>query len=265
MELFGAKVTPVTSGTRTLKDAVNGAFREWSTRSMDTHYILGSALGPSPFPDMVREFQSIIGREVKTQILEKERRLPDYMVACVGGGSNSIGFFNEFLDEKSVKMIGAEAGGIGDNPGENAARIAGKGSPGIVQGYKSVFLQDDEGQLLPTHSISAGLDYSGIGPELADLAQKGRIEFQAIRDSEVLEAFKFFAKSEGIIAAMESSHALACGMKLAKKLTSDKVVVINVSGRGDKDIFITAAALGDANWLKFLKEEVVRNENRKSD
>jgi len=260
MELFGAKVTPVTSGTKTLKDAVNEAMREWSRRKNDTHYILGSALGAHPFPDMVREFQSVIGKETKKQFFKKKNKLPDILIACVGGGSNAIGFFNEFLDDNSVRMIGAEAGGRGSNPGENAARISGPGSIGIVQGYKSLFLQDDDGQLLPTHSISAGLDYAGIGPQLAYLADKGRIEFVSVLDNEVIDAFKFFAKTEGIIAALESSHALATAIKTAKETDKDKDIIVNISGRGDKDIFITASALGDEKWFKFLKDEVRRHE-----
>ncbi|HOV13073.1 MAG TPA: tryptophan synthase subunit beta [Spirochaetota bacterium] len=262
MELFGAKVTAVKTGTRTLKDAVNAALREWAERHEDTHYLLGSALGPYPFPDMVREFQSVIGKETKAQFYELTKKLPDYLIACVGGGSNAIGFFNEFLDDKDVKLIGAEAGGRGDKPGDNAARIAGLGTTGIVQGYKSKFLQNEDGQLLETHSISAGLDYAGIGPQLAYLSDQKRIEFIAILDSEVLEAFKFFAKTEGIIAAMESSHGLAAAIKLAPTLSKTDNIIVNVSGRGDKDIFITASALGDEKWFEFLKDEVSKNENR---
>ncbi len=262
MELFGAKVIPVTSGTKTLKDAVNETLKEWARRRTDTHCLFGSALGPYPFPDIVREFQSVIGRETKIQFHEKTGRTPDVMIACVGGGSNAIGFFDEFLDDQQVRMIGAEAGGRGNAPGDNASRISGSGTMGIVQGYKSLFLQDDEGQLLPTHSISAGLDYSGIGPQLANLAEKKRIEFVSILDTEVLEAFKFFAKTEGIIAAMESSHALAAGMKVAKELDRGKNIIINISGRGDKDIFITAGALGDEKWYEFLKDEVRRHESK---
>jgi tryptophan synthase beta chain len=209
---------------------------------------------------MVREFQSVIGRETRTQIAAKTSRLPDVMVACVGGGSNSIGFFNEFLDEPSVKMVGAEAGGTGDLTGQHASRIALGAKTGIVQGYKSKFLQNEEGQLSETHSISAGLDYAGIGPELAYLADQGRIQFVSVRDHEVLEAFQFFARHEGIIAAMESSHALSAGMKIASGLTSDQIVVINISGRGDKDIFITARAIGNEKWFQFLKDEVDRHE-----
>lgn len=261
MEMFGAKVVPVTSGTKTLKDAVNAALREWSERSGDTHYLLGSALGPSPFPDMVRVFQSVIGKEVREQFAQYKTGSPDYLIACVGGGSNAIGFFNEFLEDKDIRMIGAEAGGISDAPGKNASRIAGSiGKLGIVQGYKSIFLQDDDGQLLPTHSISAGLDYAGIGPQLAYLAEIGRIDFRSIRDTEVLDALKFFAQTEGVIAALESSHALAAAMKLAKKIGKGKTIVVNVSGRGDKDIFITAGAMKDPNWIEFLKTESKRYE-----
>lgn len=264
MELLGAKVIPIKSGTKTLKDAVNAALREWTERKNDTHYLLGSALGPAPFPDMVREFQSVIGKETKKQFLELTGELPDVLIACVGGGSNSIGFFNDFLDDKSVRLIGVEAGGISDKNGENAARIAGKGSIGIIQGYKSKFLQNEEGQLLPTHSISAGLDYAGIGPQLAYLSDIGRIEFRIARDSEVLDAFKFFAKNEGIIAALESCHALSEAIKVAKEIGSGKNIVVNVSGRGDKDLFITAKALGDQNWVQFLKEEIDRYEQNRS-
>jgi len=262
MELFGAKVTPVTSGTKTLKDAVNEALREWSRRKDDTHYLLGSALGPYPFPDIVREFQSVIGKEVREQFFEKNQKLPDVMIACVGGGSNAIGFFTEFINEPSIRMIGTEAGGRGKNPGDNAARIDGPGSLGIVQGYKSIFLQDDDGQLIPTHSISAGLDYAGIGPQLAYLAEKKRIEFVSALDNEVIDALKFFARTEGIIAAMESSHALSTAMKMAKEIGKDKNIVVNISGRGDKDIFITAGALGDEKWYQFLKDEVKRHEQK---
>ncbi len=262
MELFGAKVIPVTSGTRTLKDAVNETLKEWARRKSDTHCLFGSALGPYPFPDMVREFQSIIGRETKQQFFDKTKKLPDVLITCVGGGSNSIGFFEEFLDDESVRLVAAEAGGRGNNPGDNASRISGPGSIGIVQGYKSMFLQDEEGQLIPTHSISAGLDYSGIGPQLAYLADQKRIEFTSILDSEVIDAFKFFAKTEGIIAALESSHALAAGIKIAKELGKNKNIIINISGRGDKDIFITAGALGDEKWYDFLREEVRRHESK---
>lgn len=262
MEMFGAKVVPVTSGTKTLKDAVNDAYREWAGRKDDTFYVLGSALGAYPYPDIVRYFQSVIGREVRAQFNEyNSGKLPDIMIACVGGGSNAIGFFNEFLNEKGVRMIGAEAGGRGNKPGEHASRMTGDGaSVGIVQGYKSKFLQNDDGQLLATHSISAGLDYAGIGPQLAYLGETGRIEFMSIKDDAVLNAVKFFAKHEGIIPALESSHALAACMEIAGGLDKTKNIVVNVSGRGDKDIFIVAGAMKDENWMQFLREEVKRHE-----
>ena len=213
MELYGAKVVPVTSGSRTLKDAVNEAMRDWAANFDTTHYVLGSALGPAPFPDIVREFQSVIGREVKRQCAERNIDVAA-MVACVGGGSNSIGFFEPFINEKSPRLIGAEAGGIGPNVGENASRMTGNASrEGIVQGYKSRFLLDEDGQSLPTRSISAGLDYMGIGPQLAELGMSGRVEFTSVLDREALEAVNFFAKNEGILFAMESAHAGAAAMK----------------------------------------------------
>ena len=210
MELLGAKVHSVGSGSKTLKDAVNETLREWSRRSDDTFYVLGSALGPYPYPDIVRELQSIISKEIKKQTKAYFSGLPDIMVACVGGGSNAIGFFTHYLNEKKVRLIAIEAGGTGDNPGENAKRIHNpNASVGIAQGYKSLFLQDDDGQLNLTHSISAGLDYAGIGPQLAHLYEVGRVDFSSATDKEALEAFSFFSKNEGIIPALESSHALA--------------------------------------------------------
>jgi tryptophan synthase beta chain len=259
MRLFGAKVTPVTEGSKTLTDAVNAALKNWTERVADTHYVVGSALGAAPYPEMVRTFQSIIGAEVKEQILEREKRLPDVMVACVGGGSNSLGFFHEFL-ETNIALIGVEAGGRSYKDGEHASRMNGRGKEGIVQGYRSYFLQDDRGSLLPTHSISAGLDYAGIGPELADLGSKGRIEFVSALDDDVLEAVKLTARKEGILPALESSHALAEGFKRASIMGKDKILVINVSGRGDKDIFITAPYF-DSGWKDFLKSEIKRMEN----
>jgi len=251
MELFGAEVRPVTSGSRTLKDAVNEAFRDWAANSADTHYLLGSALGPSPYPDMVREFQSVIGREIREQA-----DFPIHtMVACVGGGSNAIGFFAPFLEEEEIRMVGVEAGGRGPGAGNNAVRMTGAGRTGIIQGYKSRFLRDDDGQVLTTHSISAGLDYPGIGPQLADLGEAGRIEFTDAKDEEALEALRFFARHEGVIFAMESAHAGAAAMKLAREMNPDQNLIINMSGRGDKDIFISAAALDGENWRAFLKEE----------
>jgi tryptophan synthase beta chain len=258
MELFGAEVRPVKSGSATLKDAVNEAFRDWTASYMDTHYLLGSALGPSPYPDMVREFQSVIGIEVKQQADFKI----DAMIACVGGGSNAIGFFSPFIDKDEPRLIGAEAGGRGSGAGNNAVRMDDTGKMGIVQGYKSCFLLDDDGQVLPTHSISAGLDYPGIGPQLAELGRNGRIEFVGITDEQALSALKFFAVHEGIIFAMESAHAGAAAIELAKDLGSGKNIIINMSGRGDKDIFISAAALDGKNWKKFLDEESRRIDDR---
>ncbi|MCQ2240394.1 tryptophan synthase subunit beta [Treponema sp.] len=261
MELYGAKVVPVTSGSRTLKDAVNEAMRDWATNFDTTHYVLGSALGPAPFPDIVREFQSVIGREVKKQCAERNVDIAA-MVACVGGGSNSIGFFEPFINEKSPRLIGAEAGGIGPGVGENASRMTGNASrEGIVQGYKSRFLLDEDGQSLPTRSISAGLDYMGIGPQLAELGMSGRIEFTAILDKEALEAINFFAKNEGILFAMESAHAGAAAMKLAPTLPKDKAIIINMSGRGDKDLFITNPVYRRDKWIDFLGAELDRVKN----
>ena len=261
MELYGAKVVPVTSGSRTLKDAVNEAMRDWAANFDTTHYVLGSALGPAPFPDIVREFQSVIGREVKRQCAERNIDVAA-MVACVGGGSNSIGFFEPFINEKSPRLIGAEAGGIGPNVGENASRMTGNASrEGIVQGYKSRFLLDEDGQSLPTRSISAGLDYMGIGPQLAELGMSGRVEFTSVIDKEALEAVNFFAKNEGILFAMESAHAGAAAMKIAPTLPKDKAIIINMSGRGDKDLFITNPVFRKDEWIEFLKAELDRVEN----
>lgn len=263
MELYGAKVHPVTSGSRTLKDAVNEAMRDWAAHPDTTHYVLGSALGPAPFPDIVREFQSVIGYEVKQQCAERNIDI-GAMVACVGGGSNSIGFFSPFVDEKEPRLIGAEAGGIGPGVGENASRMTGNASrEGIVQGYKSRFLLDEDGQALPTRSISAGLDYMGIGPQLAALGASGRVEFTSILDKEALEAISFFAKNEGILFAMESAHAGAAAMKIAKELPKNKAVIINMSGRGDKDLFITSPVFRRDEWISFLKAEVERLESDK--
>jgi tryptophan synthase beta chain len=251
MEMYGAEVRSVSSGSRTLKDAVNEAFRDWTANSDETHYLLGSALGPSPYPDMVREFQSVIGREIKEQA-----QFPIHaMVACVGGGSNAIGFLSPFLDDPSIRMVGVEAGGRGEGEGNNAVRMADTGRPGIIQGYKSLFLHDKDGQVLDTHSISAGLDYPGIGPQLANLGEQGRLEFTQARDSEALEALKFFALHEGLIYAMESAHAGAAAMRLAREMKPDQNLIINMSGRGDKDIFISAAALDEENWRDFLEKE----------
>ena len=243
MELLGAKVHPVTSGTMTLKDAVNEAMREWTRRIDDTHYVLGSVMGPHPFPTIVRDFQSVISKEIKEQILEKEGRLPDAVIACVGGGSNAIGSFYNFIKDKDVKLIGCEAAGLGvDNP-KNAATMA-NGSKGIFHGMKSLFCQDEYGQIAPVYSISAGLDYPGVGPEHAMLKDMGRAQYVAITDDEAVEGFEYLSRVEGIIPAIESSHAIAYAMKYAKTLDKDKIIVVNVSGRGDKDVAAIARYKG---------------------
>lgn len=254
MEMYGAEVVSVKTGSRTLKDAVNEAFRDWSSSYADTFYLLGSALGPSPYPDMVREFQRVIGDEVVEQCAELGFE-PDVMVACVGGGSNSIGFFAPYIDKTTPRLIGVEAGGRGDAVGDHAARMNGLGRTGIVQGYKSKFLLDDDGQVQETHSISAGLDYCGIGPQLAWLGDQGRVEFMRASDDEALEALRFFARHEGVIFAMESSHAAAAVLKLAPRLSRDSKLVVNMSGRGDKDLFITAKAISPESWREFLLSE----------
>lgn len=263
MEMYGAKVHAVKSGSRTLKDAVNEAMRDWAANPDTTHYVLGSALGPAPFPDIVREFQSVIGREVERQCEERGIK-PTALIACCGGGSNSIGFFAPFIDKKEPRLIAVEAGGIGPGVGENASRMTGNASrEGIMQGYKSRFLLDEDGQALPTRSISAGLDYCGIGPQLAALGMRGRIEFTSALDSEALDALKFFARNEGILFAMESSHAGAEAIKLAPKLSKDDVIIINMSGRGDKDVFITSPVFRRKEWLDFLHAEIGRLEAEK--
>lgn len=263
MEMYGAKVHSVQSGSRTLKDAVNEAMRDWAANFETTHYVLGSALGPAPFPDIVRTFQSVIGNEVKKQCTERGIDI-GAMVACVGGGSNAIGFFSPFINEKTPRLIGAEAGGIGPNIGENACRMTGNAScEGIVQGYKSRFLLDEDGQSLPTRSISAGLDYMGIGPQLVALGKSKRIEFTSVLDKEALEALSFFAKNEGILFAMESAHAGAAAIKISKEIPKDKAIIINMSGRGDKDIFITSPVFRPSEWKEFLKSELERLEEQK--
>ena len=263
MELYGAKVHAVKSGSRTLKDAVNEAMRDWAANPDTTHYVLGSALGPAPFPDMVREFQSVIGKEVKRQA--EERKLDvEALIACCGGGSNSIGFFAPFIDQDSPRLIAVEAGGIGPGVGENASRMTGNASrDGIMHGYKSRFLLDEDGQALPTRSISAGLDYCGIGSQLASLGKKGRIEFTSARDEEALNALKFFAKNEGVLFAMESAHAGAEAIRLAPTLPKNKAIIINMSGRGDKDVFITSPVFRHDAWLEFLHAEIERLESDK--
>ncbi len=255
MRLLGAEVIPVEFGTKTLKDAVNAAMKYWIEHLADTHYLLGSALGPFPYPRIVRNFQSVIGREVKEQIRKAEDRLPDLLVACVGGGSNAIGLFSPFLEEEKIQFYGVEAGGIGPEPGFHARRFSVHSRPGIAQGYKSYFIQNEDGQISPTHSISAGLDYAGIGPELAYLHDIKRIHFDSVSDDEALRAFETLTRTEGIMPALESAHAVAYAIKLASKLPKDNLMVVNISGRGDKDIFITARELDFKNWIDFLKSE----------
>ena len=243
MELLGAKVHPVTSGTKTLKDAVNETLREWTARIDDTHYVLGSVMGPHPFPTIVRDFQSVISKEIKSQMLEKEGRLPDVVLACVGGGSNAMGAFYHFIEDKDVRLIGCEAAGRGVDTGLTAATIA-KGTLGIFHGMKSYFCQDEFGQIAPVYSISAGLDYPGIGPEHAHLHDIGRAEYVPVTDDEAVDAFEYISRIEGIIPAIESAHAVAYAKKLAPTLGKDKIMVINISGRGDKDVAAIARYRG---------------------
>ena len=245
MKLLGAKVNPVNTGGKTLKDAINDALRDWTANVQDTHYLLGSVLGPHPYPTMIAYFQSIIGKEAKKQILEAEKRLPDYIVACVGGGSNAIGIFKEFLNDKNVKLTGVEAGGLGINSGKHAARFADKenGRIGIIHGTKTFVLQDKYGQIMNTHSISAGLDYSAVGPEHVSLREKGRTEYTYATDKECIEAVKLLSETEGIIPALESAHAVAYVIKNADKLKG-KLSIINLSGRGDKDMGTIVKELG---------------------
>ena len=244
MRLLGAKVHSVTSGTATLKDAVSETMREWTNRIDDTHYVLGSVMGPHPFPTIVRDFQAVISKEMKQQILEKEGRLPDVVLACVGGGSNAIGAFYHFIEDTSVKLIGCEAAGRGVNTAETAATIA-TGRLGIFHGMKSYFCQDDYGQIAPVYSISAGLDYPGIGPEHAWLYDTGRAEYVPITDEQAVEAFEYLSRVEGIIPALESAHAVAHAMKIAPNMDKDKIIIINISGRGDKDCVSVAKYRGE--------------------
>jgi tryptophan synthase beta chain len=243
MELLGAKVHPVTSGTQTLKDAVNETLREWTRRIDDTHYVIGSVMGPHPFPTIVRDFQSVIGKEIKQQMLEKEGRLPDVVMACVGGGSNAMGAFYDFIPDKEVELIGCEAAGRGIHTADTAATIA-TGTLGVFHGMKSYFCQDEYGQIAPVYSISAGLDYPGIGPEHANLYDTKRAKYVSVTDDEAVDAFEYLSKIEGIIPAIESSHALAYAKKLAPTMEKDKIIVVNVSGRGDKDVAAIARYRG---------------------
>ena len=244
MRLLGARVHPVTTGTATLKDAVSETMREWTNRIEDTHYVLGSVMGPHPFPTIVRDFQAVISKEIKEQILEAEGKLPDAVLACVGGGSNAIGAFYHFIEDKDVRLIGCEAAGRGIHTKETAATIA-TGRPGIFHGMKSYFCQDEYGQIAPVYSISAGLDYPGIGPEHADLYDKKRAEYVAVTDDEAVDAFEYLSRTEGIIPAIESAHAVAYAMKLAKEMRPDQCIVINLSGRGDKDCAAIARYRGE--------------------
>ena len=243
MELLGARVVPVTTGTGTLKDAVSEAMRDWATNVENTFYVLGSCMGPHPYPTIVRDFQKVIGEEVKAQMLEKEGRLPDVVMACVGGGSNAIGLFYDFIKDKGVQLIGVEAAGRGVNTAQTAATIA-RGKPGIFHGMESYFLQDEDGQIAPVYSISAGLDYPGIGPEHANLYDTGRAQYVPITDDESVAAFEYLSRTEGIIPAIESAHAVAYAMKLAPTLPKDKIIVVNLSGRGDKDVAAIARYKG---------------------
>jgi tryptophan synthase beta chain len=242
MELMGAKVIPVKSGTRTLKDAINEALRDWVANVQDTYYLIGSVVGPHPYPLIVRDFQTVIGREAREQVLRKEGRLPNAVVACVGGGSNAIGIFHPFLAD-DVELIGVEAGGEGVETGKHSATLC-AGDAGVLHGTLSYLLQDEHGQVLPTHSISAGLDYPGVGPEHAMLRDNHRVTYTAVNDPEVLEAFMFLSKAEGIIPALESAHAVAYVMQNSERFEKDDIVIINMSGRGDKDVAEVAALKG---------------------
>ncbi len=254
MERLGAKVIPVRHGTARLKDAVTAALQDWIENVDDSYYLLGSALGPHPYPSMVRDFQNVIGLEVKEEIKKREGRLPDALVACVGGGSNAIGLFNAFLDDPGVELVGVEAGGRGvEKAGDHAARLQGKEKIGVVEGYKSFFLQDEDGNIQDTHSVSAGLDYAGIGPEHALLFTKGRVRYAYATDDEVINAFQMLARTEGIFPALESAHAVAEAIKIAPTLGNEKILVINISGRGDKDLFIVGERLGGEEWKRYLE------------
>lgn len=252
MKLLGAKVTPVDNGSRTLKDAINEAMRDWTTHVRTTHYVLGSVLGAHPYPMMIRDFQSVIGREARGQIFEAEGRLPDCLVACVGGGSNAIGLFHPFMDDPGVRMVGVEAGGLGIRTGRHAARFA-AGSAGIFQGTKTYLLQDRDGQVMVTHSVSAGLDYSAVGPEHSYYKDLKRVDYTYVTDKEALKAFSLLSEIEGIMPALESAHAIAYTMKLAPALPEDRVIIVNLSGRGDKDVQHVAEILGSNEEVRSKK------------
>ncbi len=255
MERLGAQVVPVTDGSRILKDAINEAFRDWVSNMDDTHYVLGTACGPHPYPEMVSYFQSIIGKEARAQILKQTGKLPTRVYACVGGGSNALGIFNGFLDDE-VELVGTEAAGKGLHTGEHAARLASAdGSPGVAQGYKTYFLQNEEGQMMETHSVAAGLDYIGVSPILALLGDTGRVRFEAATDREVIDALSLTLRMEGLIPALESAHAFAQAFKEAPSLSGDDILLINQSGRGDKDIFTIADAFDDPGWKAFIQKK----------
>jgi tryptophan synthase beta chain len=255
MKRLGAEVVPVKDGTKILKDAINEAFRDWATNMDDTHYVLGTACGPHPFPEMVSYFQSIIGKEARAQVLERAERLPTRVYACVGGGSNALGIFGAFRDDP-VELVGVEAGGEGLASGRHAVRLASEdGTVGVAQGYKTYFLQDEDGQMKETHSVAAGLDYVGVSPILAALSEDGKVRFEAATDREVLEALSLTLKKEGLVPALESAHAFAQAFKEASALPQNDVIVINQSGRGDKDIFTIADAFEDPEWQAFIQEK----------
>jgi len=259
MEQLGTEVVPVTDGSATLKDAINECLRDWAESMEDTHYVMGTVCGPHPFPQMVAHFQQIIGQESRQQMLEMTGALPDRVYACVGGGSNATGIFLGFLDDAEVELVGVEAGGFGLDSGKHAARLAGgKGTPGVAQGYKTFFLQNAEGQMQHTHSVSAGLDYIGVSPILAYLHEVGRVRFESATDDEVVAALRQLMRTEGIIGALESVHALAGALREVGDMGAEQSVLINLSGRGDKDIFTIADALGDANWVRFLEQKVAK-------
>jgi tryptophan synthase beta chain len=255
MEKMGATVVSVQDGSKTLKDAINETFRDWVTNMDNTHYVFGTACGPAPFPEMVSWFQSIIGIEAASQILDQHGRLPARVYACVGGGSNAMGVFGRFIKEEATELVGVEAGGLGLESGQHATRLCGNdASPGIAQGYKTMFLQNKDGQMLDTHSISAGLDYVGVSPILSDLNDQGAVRFESATDDEVMEALDLTMKKEGIIPALESAHAFVQAFKEAPNLSTDDAVIINNSGRGDKDIFTIAHAYDDPSWKEFIIE-----------
>ncbi len=259
MEQLGAEVISVSSGSKTLKDAVNEALKYWMANSRESYYVIGSVLGPHPYPTMNRTFQSVIGKEIKEQLLKLEYKLPDFVIACVGGGSNAIGAFYHFLKDKKVRLVGVEAGGIGKKIGKNASRKD-NGILGIFQGYKSLFLQTGEGHIAQTHSVAAGLDYPGLGPELAALYKNGRLKLDSVLDKEAVKAFQITAKYEGIVPALESAHALAYAYKILPTLSKHKIVVVNISGRGDKDLFNITRFTRHTEFKKFLAEEIKRYE-----